>query len=438
MEDTSLSITTTSAKEGSIHPSDWVNCLALSLDPRAMDIVNYTADIEEYLGLEPDRDCRIERLQNLQKQALVQNINPTTPPLFSEEVDKYCQLLRDKVSIMESMLSCCDSFVSKVRQEMALLDFQLQGDKTSRDVITSNYIRKYSSRSMDLDVSKRQKRNRLPSSALHILWDFMKTHKGNPYPTTQQKEMLAKKTNLTITQIRNWFTNTRKRKLSQSSDSDDEYSFESDQEDPTFNPGCSKTSRHPHRSRRGKKKVSWDNDSQEFHPSGFLPLSSGIELPSSLPSHSMSVQSMSEKESSSFPLPSSFLPELTSNLSTNLSSPSISSGITIKTESPASRTVHPSLSSAPSSNGTWNSFTDDNGTPFTNLAVSEPSVSSIKRSYEEDHELGVNLLLPPNSPRMCMSPLSLNEQEFFLNNDMDFSCKKKIMQNADDLPFSTI
>lgn len=438
MEDTSLPITNTSSEGYSLQPADWVNCLALSLDPRAMDIINYTADIEEYLGLEPDRNYRMERLKNLQKQALVQNIDPTTQAPFSEEVDQYCQLLRDKVSIMESMLNCCDDFVSKVRHEMALLDFQLQGDKSSRDVITSNYIRKYNSGSMEVDGSKRQKRNRLPSSALHILWDFMRTHKGNPYPTTQQKEMLAKKTNLTITQIRNWFTNTRKRKLSQSSDSDDEFSLESDQGDPTFSPSCSKTSRHPHRPRRGKRKASWDSDSQESHPSGFLPINSGNDLPSSLPSHSMSVQSIKKEEIKSFPLSAPFLPDFPSNPTTNLSSPSITSGITIKAESPVSSSTCLPLSSTPSSNGTWNSFPDDNGTPFTTVAASESSSSSAKRSYTEDHDLGVNLLLPPDSPGACMSPLSLNEQEFFFNNDVDFAFKKNKTYNADDLPFSVI
>lgn len=64
----------------------------------------------------------------------------------------------------------------------------------------------------------------------------------------QQKEYLARQTRLTVTQIRNWFTNTRKRKLTQSTDSDEDYSLESDQGESYFD------TYSLHRG-RGKKRV---------------------------------------------------------------------------------------------------------------------------------------------------------------------------------------
>lgn len=393
MEDSSLSLPNPSSSVIELDPTDVANCLALSMDPRAEEVMNLTMRIEEYLGLEPDREVRMERLHSLRNQAQVQNINPVITASFSMEVDKYCQTLRNKVSILENMINCCDNFVSRVDQEMRLLDYKLQGDKATRDAVTSNYCHKRSSYLMVSESDKRQKRNRLPSAALHILWDFMRTHKGNPYPTTQQKESLAKKTNLTITQIRNWFTNTRKRKFSQSTDSDDEYSVESDQGDPTFSPGystSSSSSSSRYRNKRGKRKQSMDNSVYDCKPSGFLPVcngENGVSMNSSLSSSSTAIANIQNTEFS----------------------------------------LHSTPSSTSTVNGTWTSFADDTIAPFPVLSTRNHSISSANHLYEEEEGLGLNLLLTPGTPQSGLSPLPLNEDEFFLNNDVVFSFKKNVL-----------
>ncbi|XP_071176484.1 iroquois-class homeodomain protein IRX-3-like [Mytilus edulis] len=44
-----------------------------------------------------------------------------------------------------------------------------------------------------------------------ILKDWLKQHRNNPYPTKTDKVMLAYSTNMTMTQISNWFANSRRR-----------------------------------------------------------------------------------------------------------------------------------------------------------------------------------------------------------------------------------
>ena len=89
---------------------------------------------------------------------------------------------------------------------------------------------------------------------MKILWNFLREHRDNPYPTSQEKEWLAQQTNLSVTQIRNWFTNTRKRKLIQSQESDEEYQTDSDFSD-SYHDSQTSSDSQPHK-RRGRKKSS--------------------------------------------------------------------------------------------------------------------------------------------------------------------------------------
>lgn len=214
------------------------NCLSLAMDSYSSRIVELTSDIEEQLGLISDRKYRFDRLEILRKSALDQCIFPMMEPSFTASVINYDGFLFDKRSILRNIFTCCKDFCDSMKLEVDLLcasedqakedngefsqygtDSQGSGDGSGDSSDSSH------------EMEKRQKRNRLPSDALQILWQFLRTHKNNPYPSTQQKEQLAKETKLTLTQIRNWFTNTRKRKLTQNTDSDEDYSLESDRDE---------------------------------------------------------------------------------------------------------------------------------------------------------------------------------------------------------------
>ena len=60
-------------------------------------------------------------------------------------------------------------------------------------------------------VKKKKKRNRLPKAANDVLISWFLNHEHHPYPTLEEKASLSHLTGLGTTQIRNWFTNIRKR-----------------------------------------------------------------------------------------------------------------------------------------------------------------------------------------------------------------------------------
>jgi hypothetical protein len=52
---------------------------------------------------------------------------------------------------------------------------------------------------------------RFPQVAIKILKNWMMQHIDHPYPTEEDKELLAQQTGLNIGQISNWMANTRRR-----------------------------------------------------------------------------------------------------------------------------------------------------------------------------------------------------------------------------------
>lgn len=59
----------------------------------------------------------------------------------------------------------------------------------------------------------------LPSDSVKILNEWVKKNKEDPYPGKQEKEILAAKANMTVTQVNNWLVNYRSKKQSTSKDS---------------------------------------------------------------------------------------------------------------------------------------------------------------------------------------------------------------------------
>lgn len=53
--------------------------------------------------------------------------------------------------------------------------------------------------------------SKLPARATEVLLEWFLNHQDNPYPSPTEKKVLCSQTNLSKKQIRNWFTNMRKR-----------------------------------------------------------------------------------------------------------------------------------------------------------------------------------------------------------------------------------
>jgi hypothetical protein len=58
-----------------------------------------------------------------------------------------------------------------------------------------------------------KKRSRLPPNSVAIFRHWLFNHLESPYPSEEEKEELASKAGLRITQVNNWFTNARRRIL---------------------------------------------------------------------------------------------------------------------------------------------------------------------------------------------------------------------------------
>lgn len=258
-----MSEVTVSSSEGDtidleISQEEVSNCYALSMDKRMDEIVELISDIHELLGLNSDKAERIERVNCFRRKAMEMNIDPSLDPSFTLRVEQYCQLLRQKKQTLLSIFDCCDDFYMQMRRELDALNSRFSTDSKARATFVCNYSNKCASKPFVPNetnlLMKKQRRNRLPSAALEILWNFLREHRDNPYPTSQEKEWLAQQTNLSVTQIRNWFTNTRKRKLIQSQESDEEYLTDSDFSD-SFHDSQTSSDSQPHK-RRGRKKSS--------------------------------------------------------------------------------------------------------------------------------------------------------------------------------------
>ncbi|KAI9264451.1 hypothetical protein BY458DRAFT_514061 [Sporodiniella umbellata] len=59
----------------------------------------------------------------------------------------------------------------------------------------------------------KRRRGNLPKAVTAILRDWLSKHKRHPYPTEEEKAMLAEETHLSLNQISNWFINARRRIL---------------------------------------------------------------------------------------------------------------------------------------------------------------------------------------------------------------------------------
>jgi hypothetical protein len=91
-----------------------------------------------------------------------------------------------------------------------------EGDLSDDEVGGEVSHKKSKKKSHSLKSSSRdasQKRGILPKQATHIMRSWLFQHIVHPYPTEEEKKVIASQTNLTMLQVNNWFINARRRIL---------------------------------------------------------------------------------------------------------------------------------------------------------------------------------------------------------------------------------
>jgi hypothetical protein len=98
--------------------------------------------------------------------------------------------------------------------------FPLESDETGTTTVenetsTLDYYAAFEEYNSNLENNssgeKKERRSKLPLRSILRLRAFFSANVHNPYPTDEQKAQLAIESNLTVKQISNWFTNTRRR-----------------------------------------------------------------------------------------------------------------------------------------------------------------------------------------------------------------------------------
>ncbi|KAE8136420.1 hypothetical protein BDV38DRAFT_293837 [Aspergillus pseudotamarii] len=96
--------------------------------------------------------------------------------------------------------------------DLPTFDYPGLSEKIGSDVISERYSHISSSWPSSRRRGRRKHR-RFSTTAVSILQSWLDQHQDYPYPTEQEKEQLGHGTGLDITQISNWFTNARRRRI---------------------------------------------------------------------------------------------------------------------------------------------------------------------------------------------------------------------------------
>lgn len=86
-------------------------------------------------------------------------------------------------------------------------------ESTSQETIQESPQKKQKISNLIKFTQNRQRKGHLPEESTTILKQWLFEHKQHAYPNEEEKLQLKEKTNLTLTQINNWFTNARRRIL---------------------------------------------------------------------------------------------------------------------------------------------------------------------------------------------------------------------------------
>jgi len=111
------------------------------------------------------------------------------------------------LSLNNNSMNSAKPKLNKPKQQKTKSKDRLLDDEDSEDYSGSG---NFGHGSLD---SPNKKRSRLPPSSVAIFRHWLFNHLESPYPSEEEKEELAHKAGLRITQVNNWFTNARRRIL---------------------------------------------------------------------------------------------------------------------------------------------------------------------------------------------------------------------------------
>lgn len=121
-----------------------------------------------------------------------------------EMFDRELQSIRDNASIFPNLKK------SEVQNSTHEVDFlPVDHDNMLRQQLKRRYNE--SLQSLRDEFSKRVKKGKLPESSSAVLKDWWNKHLIYPYPSEEDKIALERASNLSSTQVNNWFINMRKR-----------------------------------------------------------------------------------------------------------------------------------------------------------------------------------------------------------------------------------
>ncbi|CAJ0935205.1 unnamed protein product, partial [Mesorhabditis belari] len=138
---------------------------------------------------------------------------------FVEEIDKVdmmletradmkkdCEAMKQKVcEVLEVQKSFRPISDEDKHKSMDLVERRFQKAEYQMKQVVCNQALVLSNSCLDA----RRKRRNFSKEATAVLQEFFNTHADHPYPTDEEKAELAKKCNITVQQVSNWFGNRR-------------------------------------------------------------------------------------------------------------------------------------------------------------------------------------------------------------------------------------
>ncbi|ESO09458.1 hypothetical protein HELRODRAFT_73759 [Helobdella robusta] len=171
-----------------------------SRDPRVADTMNQAAYSGSGGGASPEN--AIEHSDYRAKLAQIRQIYHTELEKYEQACSEFTShvvnLLKEQSRTRPIAAKEIDRMVTIIRRKFTAIELQLKQSTCEAVMIL---------RSRFLDA--RRKRRNFSKQATEILNEYFYSHLSNPYPSEEAKEELAKKCNITVSQVANWFGNKR-------------------------------------------------------------------------------------------------------------------------------------------------------------------------------------------------------------------------------------
>ncbi|XP_055332233.1 homeobox protein extradenticle-like [Paramacrobiotus metropolitanus] len=164
-----------------------------------------TAGVAAAVASSPGSDLPSNALEHSEYRSKLAQIRQ----IYHQELEKYekacgeftthvMNLLREQSRTRPITSKEMDRMVQMIRKKFSSIQMQLKQSTCEAVMIL---------RSRFLDA--RRKRRNFSKTATEVLNEYFYSHLNNPYPSEEAKEELARKCNITVAQVSNWFGNKR-------------------------------------------------------------------------------------------------------------------------------------------------------------------------------------------------------------------------------------